>query len=134
MENVNYLAAVAAAVSTFVIGGLWYSPLLFHRAWARANGFSEADLAKGGGAGRIFGIAFVLALVMAFNLAAFLGAPDTTAAWGATAGALTGLGWVAPAIATIALFERRSFAYIAINGGYFAVAFTVMGAILGAWR
>src|SRR5688500_5270023 len=133
MENVNYLAAVAAAVSTFVIGGLWYSPLLFHRAWSHANGFSEADLATGGD-GRIFGIAFVLALVMAFNLAAFLGAPDTTVAWGATAGALTGLGWVAPAIATIALFERRSFAYIAINGGYFAVAFTVMGLIIGAWR
>jgi hypothetical protein len=32
------------------------------------------------------------------------------------------------------LFERRSFAYIAINGGYFAVAFTVMGLIIGAWR
>lgn len=133
MEGINYLAAVAAAVSTFVIGGLWYSPLLFHRAWARANGFSEADLAKSG-AGTIFGIAFVLALVMAFNLAAFLGGPDTTVAWGAAAGALTGLGWVAPAIATVALFERRSFAYLAINGGYFAVAFTVMGLIIGAWR
>ena len=133
MEGINYLAAVAAAISTFVIGGLWYSPLLFHHAWARANGFTEADLAKGG-AGKIFGVAFVLALVMSFNLAAFLGSPDTTAAWGATAGALTGLGWVAPAIATIALFERRSFAYIAINGGYFAVAFTVMGLIIGAWR
>ena len=133
MGEINYLAAVAAAISTFVIGGLWYSPLLFHRAWARANGFTEADLAKGG-AGKIFGIAFALALVMSFNLAAFLGAPDTTAAWGATAGALTGLGWVAPAIATVALFERRSFAYIAINGGYFAVAFTVMGLIIGAWR
>jgi hypothetical protein len=87
------------------------APLLFHRAWARANGFSEADLAKGG-AGTIFGVAFVLALVMAFNLAAFLGGPDTTVAWGAAAGALTGLGWVAPAIATVALFERRSFAYL----------------------
>ena len=133
MGEINYLAAVAAAISTFVIGGLWYSPLLFHHAWARANGLTEADLAKGS-AGKIFSIAFALALVMAFNLAAFLGAPDTTIAWGAMAGALTGLGWVAPAIATIALFERRSFAYIAINGGYFAVAFTVMGLIIGAWR
>jgi hypothetical protein len=133
MGEINYLAAVAAAISTFVIGGLWYSPLLFHRAWARANGFTEADLAKGG-TGKIFGIAFALALVMSFNLAAFLGSPDTTAAWGATAGALTGLGWVAPAIATVALFERRSLAYIAINGGYFAMAFTVMGLIIGAWR
>lgn len=130
--DINVMAAVAAAISTFVIGGIWYSPLLFHKAWASTNGFTEADL-KGGEA-RIFGIAFVLALVMAFNLAAFLGTPDTDTAWGATAGALTGLGWVAPAIATIALFERRSLSYILINGGYFAVAFIVMGAILGAWR
>lgn len=133
MQDINYLAAVAAAVSTFVIGGLWYSPALFQRGWMATNGFTEADLAKGG-AGRIFGIAFVLALVMAFNLTAFLSGPDTTPAWGATAGALTGLGWVAPAIATIALFERRPARYMLINGGYFVVAFVVMGAIIGAWR
>ena len=133
MEQINYFAVLAAAISTFVIGGLWYSPALFQRAWMSANGFSEADLARGGAA-KIFGIAFVLALLMAMNLAAFLAGPTTTVGWGTAAGALTGLGWVAPAIATIALFERRSVRYIAINGGYFAVAFVVMGAILGAWR
>jgi hypothetical protein len=83
---------------------------------------------------RIFGIAFVLALLMAANLAAFLADPGTTVAWGTAAGALTGLGWVLPAIATVALFERRPARYIAINGGYFVLAFVVMGAILGAWR
>jgi hypothetical protein len=133
MQDFNYLAAVAAAVSTFVIGGIWYSPALFQRAWMSANGLTDADLAKGSAA-RIFGIAFVLALVMAFNLAAFLSGPGTATAWGATAGALTGLGWVAPSIATIALFERRPARYILINGGYFALAFVVMGAIIGAWR
>lgn len=130
--QINYLAVAVAAISTFVIGGLWYSPLLFHKAWMRESRLNDADL-KGGEA-RVFGIAFVLAVVMAANLAAFLSGPDTTVAWGATAGALTGVGWIAPAIATIALFERRSFTYIAINGGYFIVAFIVMGAILGAWR
>src|SRR5688500_18304859 len=115
MEGINYLAVAAAAVSTFVIGGLWYSPLMFHRAWMSTNGFDEARLK--GGQGRIFGIAFVLAVVMAANLAAFLHAPDTTVSWGATAGLLTGLGWVVPAIATVALFERRALAYMAINGG-----------------
>jgi len=34
----------------------------------------------------------------------------------------------------IALFERRSWKYIVINGGYMTVSFTVMGLILGAWR
>jgi len=133
VQHINYAAVVTAAVSTFVIGGLWYSPAMFHRAWMSANGFTEADLARGSAA-RIFGAAFVLSLLMAANLAAFLSGPDTTLAWGTAAGALTGLGWVAPAIATIALFERRPARYIAINAGYFAVAFVVMGAILGAWR
>jgi Protein of unknown function (DUF1761) len=133
LESINYLAVLAAAAATFLVGGLWYSPVMFQRGWMSANGFTEADLNKGSAA-RIFGIAFVCALLMSANLAAFLAAPDTTVAWGATAGALTGLGWVLPAIGTVALFERRSARYIAINGGYFAVAFIVMGAILGAWR
>jgi hypothetical protein len=131
--NINYLAVVAAAVSAFVIGALWYSPVLFQRSWMAANSFTEADVQKGSPA-TIFGVSFVLCLLMAFNLAAFLGAPDTTMTWGATAGALAGVGWVAFGIAVVALFERRPIAWTLINGGYWAVALTVMGAILGAWR
>lgn len=44
------------------------------------NGFTEADLSKGGTA-RIFGIAFVFALLMAAVLAAFLADPGTTVAF-----------------------------------------------------
>jgi hypothetical protein len=131
--EINYLAVIAAAGSTFLIGGLWYSPLLFQGAWLAANGPSAAGGEKGGEA-RIFLGAFILSLIMALNLAAFLSGPDTTAAWGATAGALAGVGWVALGIAVVALFERRPLTYALINGGYWAVAFTVMGAILGAWR
>jgi hypothetical protein len=131
--EINFLAVIAAALSAFVIGGLWYSPLLFQQSWMTANGLSRADLEKGGEA-RIFVGAFVLSLIMAFNLAAFLAAPDTTLAWGATAGALAGVGWVASGIAVIALFERRPLAYVLINGGYWSVALTIMGAILGVWR
>jgi hypothetical protein len=50
VDQINYLAVVAAAISTFVIGGLWYSPALFHRAWMSANGLTDADLARGGAA------------------------------------------------------------------------------------
>jgi Protein of unknown function (DUF1761) len=129
---INYLAVFAAAASTFLIGGLWYSPLLFQRAWMRANNLTENDL-RAGGQAKIFGLSFVFALVMALNLAMFLNAPDTTTTWGATAGLLAAI-WVALGIGTVALFERRPFAYTAINGGYWLVSFVVMGAILGAWR
>ena len=132
-SNIKYLAVVAAALSTFVLGGLWYSPLLFGKAWMRANNFSDSDVQTFSKA-RMFGWSIVFSLVMALNLAMFLAAPDTNASWGATAGALAGLGWVAMAIAIIGVFENRSWSYIAINGGYMAVAFTIMGLIIGAWR
>ena len=130
--SVNYLAVLTAALSTFVIGGLWYSPMLFQGVWMRANHFTEKDLPPQG-MGKVFGLAFVFALVMAFNLAMFLNAPDTTMAWGATAGALSAI-WVGLGIGTVALFERRPAMYTVINGGYWLVSFIVMGAILGAWR
>lgn len=133
MPHINWVAVLAAAVSTFVLGGLWYSPAVFGRAWMSANGFTQADLNKGSMA-KIFGLSFLLALVMAANLAAFLAEPKTTAAWGATAGFLAGFGWVTLGLATIALFERRSAKYFLINGGYMTVSFVVMGLILGAWR
>jgi hypothetical protein len=133
MPHINWFAVLAAAVSTFVLGGLWYSPFLFGRAWMRVNNLNEAELAKSNMA-KIFGLSFFFAVIMAANLAAFLAEPKTTAAWGATAGFLAGFGWVTLAIATIALFERRSWKYTLINGGYMTVSFAIMGLIIGAWR
>lgn len=132
-SNINYLAVIVAALSTFLLGGLWYSPLLFGKAWMRANSFSEEDLQTFSKA-RMFGWSFVFSLVMAVNLAMFLAGSGTNVTWGMTAGALAGFGWVAMAIAIIGVFENRSWTYILINGGYMTVAFVVMGAIIGAWR
>jgi hypothetical protein len=128
----NLLAVFAAAASTFVIGGLWYSPVLFYKPWMRANGFSDADVQRGNPA-LIFGLSFVFSLAMAANLAALLATPDTTLAWGVGAGALAAI-WVVLGIAVVALFERRPWSYIVVNGGYWFVSFLVMGAILGGWR
>jgi len=130
-HTLNVWAIVAATISAFLIGGLWYSPALLGAAWKRANGFSS-DPAPAGAKG--FLIAFLLSLVMAINLAMFLNAPGTTLAFGAAAGFLAGAGWVAVGIGIVAVFEHRSWKYVLINGGYLTVALTVMGVILGAWR
>ena len=132
-STINWLAVLVAAISAFVIGGLWYSPLLLAKPWMKANGFTEASL-QGGNMGKIFGLAFLWSLVMSANLAMFLNAPDTTAAWGATAGFLAGFGWVAMGFFIVGLFERRTTGWMLINGLYMVVALTVMGLILGAWR
>jgi len=132
-STINYFAVLAAALSTFVLGGLWYSPLLLGKAWMLANGFTDADLQTFSKA-RMFGWSFLFSLVMALNLAMFLAGPTTNVTWGMAAGGLAGLGWVAMAIAIAGVFENRSWKYIAINGGYMTVAFVIMGAIIGAWR
>ena len=132
-STINYFAVLAAALSTFVLGGVWYSPVLFGKSWMRANGFTDADLQTFSKA-RMFGWSFLFSLVMALNLAMFLADPTTNVTWGMAAGGLAGFGWVAMAIAIVGVFENKSWTYIAINGGYMTVAFVVMGAIIGAWR
>lgn len=129
----NYLAILAATVSAFVLGGLWYAPVLFGRAWMQEMGFTEEGLKAKGGTGRIMASSFALELVMAFNLAAFLG-PKASLGFGAFAGAAAGFGWVAAAMGVTYLFERKSLRLFCINGGYHAIALTIMGAILGAWH
>ena len=132
IQTLNWWAILTAALSAFLVGGLWYSPALFGALWMRVNGFDRKQLAPAGA--KIFGIGFLLSLVMAFNLAMFLNDPKTTAAWGATAGFLAGFGWVLMSIALVSLFERRPLSYVLVNGGYATVALVLMGAILGAWR
>ena len=130
-HTLNIWAIVAASVSAFILGGLWYSPVLMGAAWKRANGF-EADPPPAGARG--FLIAFLLSLVMAINLAMFLNAPTTTLAFGAMAGFLAGAGWVLVGMGIVAVFEHKSWKYVVINGGYLTIALTLMGAILGGWR
>jgi hypothetical protein len=129
-SQVNYAAALVAALSSFLIGGVWYSPILFARPWMREAGLREEELRRG--LGKTFAWAFLMSAIAAINLAFFLG-PDATIAWGATAGALAGVGWAATSLATVFLFERRSPMLILIDAGYLAVAYTVMGTIIGAW-
>lgn len=131
LSSLNLLAILVAALISFVIGGLWYSPILFGKAWMEENGLTEQDTQ--GNMGLIFGTTFVLSLIIAFNLAAFLG-PDASFVWGLTAGALAGIGWVAAAIGILYLFERKSMRLFLINAGYHAVTFTIMGGILGLWH
>ena len=131
LHTLNLWAILIAALSAFVLGGLWYSPVAFHGAWKKANDFSTDPPAAGP---KIFIVGFVLSLIMAFNLAMFLNDPKTNLAWGATAGFLAGFGWVFMGIAIVSLFERRRLSYVLINGGYLTIALVVMGAILGGWR
>ncbi len=135
MENlyINHIAVLVCAILNLALGALWYSPVLFYKGWLAETNLSEEQLAKSSPA-KTYGLAFLLALIISYNLAFFLGDANTDSMWGAAAGFLAGFGFSALIFAIIALFEQRSWKYIFINGGYITVYFTLIGFVLGAWR
>jgi len=130
--EINYWAVLVSALATFAIGSIWYSPVLFANVWMKELGFTKENMGKPNML-KTFGVSFLLMLIIAFNLAAFIG-PESDLQFGMTAGALAGIGWVATAIGINYLYEQKSFKIWLINAGYMAVSFTVMGAILGVWH
>ena len=132
MHEFNIWAALVAAVSAFVVGGVWYSPLLFGKAWMVESGMTE-ERAASANMPRTFGLAFLATLIAALVFASFLGpAPSLPFALGA--GFAAGFAWVAMSFAVNDLFEQRSFKLWAINAGYHTVVFTLFGLVLGLWH
>jgi hypothetical protein len=128
-SELNWLAVIVSAVSTFLVGGIWYT--ILDKVWTKANGFIPGFL-KSRNMGLVFGLSLVLSLIMALNLALFIGKAGFE--FGLIAGFLTGLGWVVPAFGIVALFEKKPLAYVMVNGGYMVVSFIIMGAVIGAWK
>jgi hypothetical protein len=132
MPQINYLAVIVAAISTFLIGGLWYSPILFGKTWQREAGLSDQQLANSNMI-KIFGAALLLSLIAAFVFALFLG-PRPSMPLGLGAGFSAGLCWVASSIGINYLFARRSFKLFLIDGGYHTLQFTMIGIVLALWH
>lgn len=129
MPEVSLLAVLLCGIASMAVGALWYSPLLFGRRWQVEAGLSDAELGKGN-MPLIYGLAFLSSMVAAYVFGMFLG-PEMAIWPSAGAGAAAGLFWVAAAFGISYLFEHRSFAHWAINGGYHAIQFTLFGLILG---
>jgi hypothetical protein len=131
-HNLNWLAIIVAAVSAFVLGGLWYSPLMFVKRWMKETGITP-ESTKNNNMFKVFGLGFVLSLIASFFLAMFIGA-KAGAGFGAMAGFMAGLGWVFTFMGISYLFESRTFAHFLINSTYSIVSLTIMGLIIGVWQ
>lgn len=126
--DVNWLGVIAASVSAFVLGGIWYGPL-FGKKWMALVGLTEEEAAKGNMA-LIFGGSFVLSFVAAFVFAMFLG-PEPGVQFATSAGFAAGLFWVAATFGINYLFARKPLALWLIDGGYATLMFTLFGLLIG---
>ena len=129
-EGINWLAVLAAALSAFLLGGIWYGPL-FKNAWCREAG---VDLDKPNGhPARVFGVAFVAALLSAVFLAWLLG-PAPPLSLAVHHGVMVGFAFVSMSFAINYSFAGRSLKLWLIDSGYHILQFALYGLILGLWH
>ena len=145
MPQVNYLSVFVAGLVIFLLGGLWYSPILFAKRWIALQGRTEeqmrADAAKANMPVMYF-IAFVCGLIIAWGIAVLANAfapatPLTGLRWairGAKLGIFCWFAFAAPTSFANSIFSTKPKALWAIDSGYNLVSFVLAGIILMTWR
>ena len=127
----NWIAVIAAAVVSMILGALWFSPVLFQKPWT-AMRVDKKEM-SGVASPMLYVITAVGALVSAITLDWLISlAGASSLAGGAIIGLYAGLGFVAPAILSDNLFNERPFKLYLIVAGFPVVSLLLMGAIIGA--
>jgi Protein of unknown function (DUF1761) len=135
--KINYAAVIVSGIVYWVLGGLWYSPILFGGKFIQIMRWSPEQLARiqAEGAGAQLALAFVGSLIAAYVLAhivRYTNAENTTD--GAKTGLWLWLGFIVTTNLNTVFFEFRPLGLYLINIGYHLVAFLAMGALLAVWR
>ncbi len=145
---INWLAVLVAAIVIFVLGGLWYSPILFAKRWIALQGRTEEQMraqAASANMPLLYAGAVVTSLLIAFTLALILGhigrdpamaQPDggISAAHGAIIGFVSWLGFAASTSYATATFSGKPKQLWLIDTAYNLVSFVLAGIILAVWR
>ena len=135
--KIKYAAVIVATLVHYILGGLWYSPLLFGNKFLQLINWSPEKLrqVESESHAKELVIAFIMSLVLVYILAHFV---QYTKAATAISGIQTAfwlwLGFVVTTQAPTVIFEGRSFGLFLINVGYQLVGCTLAGAILAVWR
>ncbi len=148
LPSINYLAVLVAGIVIFVLGGLWYSPVLFAKRWLALQGKTEEQMKAEAASANMpvmYASAFVTGLIIAWGLAlvlAHIGRDPMMAApgggvsveHGAVIGFVCWLAFAATTSYATALFSGKPKQLWFIDTAYNLVSFVLAGTILAAWR
>jgi hypothetical protein len=135
--KIKYPAVIVATLAHFLLGGLWYSPLLFGNKFLQLINWSPEYLREVESQSHVkeLVIAFVMSFILVYILAHFVQYTKATNAIGGIQTAFwLWLGFIVTTHVPTVLFERRSFGLFLINVAYQFVGCTIAGAILAMWR
>lgn len=134
LQNLNWLAIIVAGVVYFVMGALWYSPVLFANLFMKYRGLTREEI-QGSGNPADYLLTLVGDLVSALVLTIVLQlAQPVSVTDGIAVGLLVALGFALPSALTYTVFSGPHKMLWAIYSGYQLAGFTVMSIILTLWR
>jgi len=125
MTGVSWSGVVAGAVAAFLLGWLWYSPMLFGKKWA------EAHNVQLGAAASMPVMAMVAQLLGLFLVSWFVGVTAVTSALATAVLALLGFAMLND---SGAMFAKVPTVGRLINLGYWVASFAVMVICQGIFR
>lgn len=128
--ELNYLAVIAAAVSSFLLGGLWYSPALFLKPWNAAMGRTEES--PNGHPGKVFGLSFAFSVVAAAAFAYVVG-PAPALMPALHSALIIGICFVTMSFGINYQFANRPVTALLIDGGYHTGQFILYAVVYSFW-
>ncbi len=134
--DINYWAIIVSAVASFILGMLWYSPLLFGKPWMKMMGLTQqhAEAAKKKGMAKYYIGNFIATLIMVYILSHFVDyAQAKTISDGLQLGVWVWLGFIATLLFGSILWEGKPFKLYLINAGYRLVELLIVASILSVW-
>jgi hypothetical protein len=135
LSDVNWLAVIAGAVVYFALGGFWYSPAGFGKAWMRAVGMTMPEEGERPGAAIYVTplISYLIAAIVTAWLAVATGA--STVGDGLLLGLAVSIGYMATLSATTATFSQmpEPMTWFWITASYNLVGITIVAVIVSAW-
>ena len=130
--DVNWIGVVLAALAGFVVGGIWYGPIMGKK-WMGAVGLSEEQIREGS-MGLIYGGAFAFSLLASWTLAHTFQSYETNGVeLSVFVKVITSfgiaLGFIVPAIGTNYLFSQKSKTLFFIDASYWLLFYIAMGLV-----
>ncbi len=138
LEGIHWLPTTVASLIPILLGGLWYGKL-FGQIWQQETGITEEVMKAHYNPARFFGGTIAGSFVAAIFLAKFMADCQLTGAkafaFGCLDGATIAAMTVLPAMAVnSAIWEHKSWRYVAVNAGFWVISFALMAGVLNVWK
>ena len=136
LSQINLIAVVACTIAYFILGSVWYSPVLFGKTWMELQKIDPEKMnASKSRLPIMLSVTFVLSLIITFSIGFIIVRTGLDTLLGSVKlGLLCALGFVCTTLGITFMFEGRPFKLFLIDAGYHTCGILLASVVLTLWR